>query len=298
MDTQDTSAVAPETTVNTTPETVVEQKPKTPEHIDKFASKFAALTRKERESTEKWKARDAEYTQKLTEIEERQKKLADLENLDKEISSDKRKALEFLNKKGVTLEDLQNLLIDELNPNEEVKFKRMQSDTEAKLMKQIEELKNSLTEKDTRVKTEAEEEAKKQHEKVVQRVMTDLTEFVNKDESYELIRSYNSVDTVYELMNQHYMEQVNKGIPDQMIKILSYKEACDAVEAHLDEEVKKVYEAKRAKQAPKKEEAKEPKTTQTLSNTMSTEVPKSGERNLSNEESIKEAAKLLRYHDN
>jgi hypothetical protein len=269
---------------------------KNTEHVDKFASKFAALTRKEKEASEKWKAKESEYASKLAEVEEKSKKYAPYEELDKNITSNKRKALDFMRQKGVTMDELQEWLIEESNPDPEMRFKRSVSETESKLMKEIQALKESLEEKDTKKKQSEEEEAKKQHEKVVQGVMADLTEFVNKNEDYELIRSYNSVDMVYQVMNEHYMEQVNKGMPDQLIKILSYKDACDAVEAHLDDQVKKVYEAKRAKQAPKKEEAIERKATQTLSNTQSSEVPSSGERNLSKEERIKEAAKHLRWN--
>lgn len=286
------TAVAAAVSTDTTTPSVSPTAPevKSTEHIDKFASKFAALTRKEKEV----KAKETEYQAKLAEIEESRKKFAPYETLDKEISTDKRKALDFLLSKGLSVDDIGQLLMDEANPDPETKLKRSVSDTESRLMKEIQALKQSLEDKEANKIKDEEESAKKQHEKVVQGVMSDLTDFVNKTEEYELIRTYNSVEMVYSVMNEHYMEQVNKGIPDQLIKILSYKDACDAVEAHLDERVTKTYEAKRAKQAPKKEQV-EQKTTQTLSNTLSSEVPTSGERQLSHEEKIKEAAKHLRW---
>jgi hypothetical protein len=280
---------------STAPATETKSKIESTEHIDKFASKFAALTRKEKEFNERSKSKESEYASKLKEIEEKATKLAPYEQLDKEISTNKRKALDFLLSKGLSIDDIGEMLMQEANPDPETRFKKAQSETEAKLMAKIEAMEKSLLDRESNKIKEDEEAAKKQHEKVVQSVMSDLTEFVNKDENYELIRTYNSVDMVYQVMNEHYMEQVNKGTPDQLIKILSYKDACDAVESHLDEQVKKVYEAKRAKQAPKKDEAKEPKTTQTLSNTLSSEVPVSGERQMSKEEKMKEAAKLLRW---
>ena len=272
-------------------ETQQAQKP-----VDSFASKFAALTRKEKEFKQTMSAKEAEYANKLKEIEEKQKKYGQYETLDSELSSDKRKALSFLTSKGISLEELSNLLVDELNPDPETKFKRAQSESENKLLQKIEELEKKLTADSERKRIEAEDEAKKQHEKVVQKVLADVTNLVNSSDDYTLIKNNNAVETVYELMNAHYMEQVNKGVPEPMIKILSYKEACDAVEAHLDEQVTKIYEAKRAKLAPK-EEAKETKpSSQTLTNTLSAEVPKSGEQKfMSNEDSIREAAKLLRY---
>lgn len=284
--------IAPQVVPPATP-TVPETK--STEHVDKFASKFAALTRKEKESTEKWKAKDAEYATKLADIEEKAKKYAPLENLDKELSTDKRKALDFLLSKGLTIDEIGQMLMDEANPDPEVKFKRSVTEAEAKMQARIDALEKSLTDKEERKKSQEEEDVKKQHEKIVQGVMSDLTEFVNKTEDYELIRTYNNVDMVYQVMNAHYLEQVDKGIPDQLIKILSYKEACDAVESHLEEDVTKKYEAKRALKAPKEPKQEPKQATQTLSNTLSSEVPVSGERQLSKEERIKEAGKMLRW---
>jgi hypothetical protein len=276
-------------------ETAVKPEIKSTEHIDKFASKFAALTRKEKEFNEKFKSKETEYNLKLSEIEENRKKYAPYEQLDKEISTNKSKAIDFLLSKGLTVDEIGQMLMDHANPDPETKLKRTVSETEAALRAEIKALREEFDNKEVKKKQSEEEEAKKQHEKVVQGVISDLTDFVNKSDEYELIRAYDNVSMVYEVMNQHYMEQVEKGIPDQLIKILSYKEACDAVESHLDEQVSKTYEAKRAKQSPKKEDVKEPKTTQTLSNTLSAEVPVSGERQLSKEEKMREAAKMLRW---
>jgi DNA-binding transcriptional MerR regulator len=277
------------------PETTVKPEVKSTEHIDKFASKFAALTRKEKEFNEKFKSKETEYNLKLSEIEENRKKYAPYEQLDKEIGTNKAKAIDFLLSKGLTVDEIGQMLMDHANPDPETKFKRTVSETEAALRAEIKALRDEFDNKEVKKKESEEEAAKKQHEKVVQGVIADLTDFVNKSDEYELIRAYDNVSMVYEVMNQHYMEQVEKGIPDQLIKILSYKEACDAVESHLDEQVSKTYEAKRAKQSPKKEDVREPKTTQTLSNTLSAEVPVSGERQLSKEEKMREAAKMLRW---
>ena len=273
--------------------------PKAPEAVkpDGFASKFAALTRKERDFKAQMAQKETEWAQKQAEIAEKQKKYTQYETLDSELSTDKRKALEFLQSKGLSLEELSNLLVDELNPNEEVKFKRMQTETEKKLQARLDALEKTLEEKESKKKEAEELSAKEQHEKVVQKVMGDLTKFVNDDPNYELIRSYNSVDMVFQVMEQHYDQQVKAGTPDQMIKVLTYKEACDAVESHLEEQVTKVYEAKRSKQAPKDNKQEPQKTSQTLSNTLSSEVPVSGDRPLSNEESLKRAAKMLVFRD-
>lgn len=273
-------------------ETVAEvKKPVT----DGFASKFAALSRKEQEFKAREATRESEYAAKQAEIAEKQKKYSSYETLDADLASDKRKALEFLKSKGISPEDLNELLVQEFNPNEEEKFKRMQSQSEKTLRKEIEELKLQFEERETKKKESEESSAKEQHEKVVQKVMGDLTEFVNKDENYELIRNYDSVGMVFEVIQQHYDAQVKAGTPEQMVKILTYKEACDAVEGHLEEQVSKAYEAKRARQSPKNPEQDIKKTSQTLSNTLASEVPVNGDKQLSNEDSLKNAAKMLRF---
>lgn len=291
------NASIPAPAVPSTENLTVENKETKPVvNTDGFASKFAALTRKERDFKAQMAAKESEWATKQAEIAEKQKKYMSYETLDTELSTDKRKALEFLQSKGITLDELSNLLVDELNPNEEVKFKRMQTESERALRKEIEALKLQFEEKENKKKESEEQSAKEQHEKVVQKVLADVTEFVNGNDEYELIRSYNSVETVYELMSQHYQKQVDAGTPDQLIKILTYKEACDAVESHLEQQVTKVYEAKRSKQAPKENKQEPTKTSPTLSNTLSSEVPVSGEKQMSNEESLKRAAAMLRFN--
>ena len=277
------------------------------QNVDKFASKFAALTRKERElagkATEwesKQKAKEEEYSRKMAEIAEKQSKFAPYEGLDAEIKGgNKKKALEFLFSQGLSAEELSDLLVQEMNPDPELRMKKTIDSTTSALKKEIEDLENQLkADKEAEIeaaRAKEEERAKLQHDEVVNKVLNQLTSFVNGNENdYTLIKQYNSVDLVYETMQAHYDEQLKAGVPENDVKLLSYKDACDNVESYLADEVKKTYEAKWSKQAPKKE-VNEPKSAQTLTNTLSSEVPKSGERYMSDEESKRAAAKMLRW---
>lgn len=270
-------------------------------NIDKFASKFAALTRKEREFNQTAKQKEEEYSKKMLELQEKQSRFAPYEGVETEIKAgNKKKAIEFLMQQGLSVEELTEMLVQEQNPDPELKLKRSMEERDSKLMKEIENLKLQLKkEKEDEItarKNEEEERAKLQHDTVIKKVLDQLTAFVNNDEAdYTLIKQYNSIDLVYETMQAHYDEQLQAKIPDTEIKILSYKEACDKVEEYLAEEVKKTYEAKWNRPVPK-EDAKENQLAQTLTNTLSAEVPKSGEvRFQSDEESKRAAAKLLRW---
>jgi hypothetical protein len=270
--------------------------------VDQFASKFAALTRKEREFAQTQKQREEEYSKKMAEIQEKQSRFAPYEGLETEIKGgNKRKALEFLMSQGLTAEELSDMLVTEMNPDPELKLKREVSGVADSLKKEIEALRAEINKKEQdsveNRRKEEEERAKLKHDEVIKGVLNNLTSFVNGNENdYTLIKQYNSVELVYETMRAHYDEQINSGMPANEAKILTYKEACDAVEGHLAEEVKRTYEAKWSKQAPKTE-VKDNKLAQTLTNTLSSEVPKSGERYLSDEESKRAAAKLLRWQE-
>ena len=76
------------------------------------------------------------------------------------------------------------------------------------------------------------------YEQQLNAFVTELTEFANNTPDYELIRSENAVDLVYDTIEQYHAETG---------KILSHKEACDAVEAHLFEQAKKMLEREKIK---------------------------------------------------
>lgn len=272
-------------------------------NIDKFASKFAALTRKEREFSATQKQREEDYTKRMAEIQEKQSRFAPYEGLDTEIQAgNKRKALDFLLSKGISAEELTEMLVEEMNPDQERKTQKSIDSVANELKKEIlalrEELGKKDTEKEEKARKQEEERVKLQHDETINKVLNQLTSFVNGNESdYTLIKQYNSVDLVYETMQAHYDEQTQKGLPEGEIKILSYKEACDNVEEYLASEVKRTYDAKWNRQVPKQEQP-DNKLAQTLTNTLSSEVPKSGERTYrSDDESKAAAAKLLRWQE-
>ena len=122
----------------------------------------------------------------------------------------------------------------------------------------------------------------------------ELTNFVNDNDKYELIRANDAVDVVYEVIEQHYNETQ---------RILSKEEAADQVEAYLEEEVEKLLNLNKVKsktgalEASPKSEPTTPQKVQkapTLSNAHSATASNSS-RPLTREESVATAASLLKW---
>lgn len=267
-----------EPTAPEVPEVSAEQK----QAEERFAAKFAALSRKEKQIRQREQAME----QRLKQME------AQLQAKESEFSSKyidpskiKSQPLDVLKEQGWTPEKLAELMLNDGKPTQDM----LMSEYESKFMTKIEALEKKLAEK----------EAKEQEEKynnTLTSFQAQLTDFVNKTEDYDLIRANDAVDLVYQVIEQHHAETG---------QILSNKEASDAVEEYLLEEakklvdrdkVKKLLQPTQAKPTQKPTQAVGGKSSPTLSNAVSaTATPSS--RNLSNEESKAEAAKLIRWEE-
>jgi hypothetical protein len=252
-----------------------------PKKTDDFlAPKFAALSKKEkqiRQTEAALKAREAELSKRLAEIEgsktETESKLKSFEQQFKE------NPLKALKERGITMEQLIEMQMNDENPTVDMKLKRMQEEMESKALARVEELERKLKEKE-------ENEAKSQYDKAVESYKKELSSFAQQNaETYELIVANEATDLMFQVADEYYRN--TKRVPD-------IKEVADAVEAHLEEEARKIFELKKFKQA-SPQKATPNKTAPTLSNTSAANVPSNGERKLSREESLREAAKLLRW---
>lgn len=284
----------------TTPQ--VPQTPPAPEvqkPDDKFASKFAALTRKERDLREREGKSRAEVDAIKKQSEEYKTKYSPYETLENELKTDKRSALKFLYEKaGLTPEELSDLLLDELNPSAESKLAKTTSDVEKRLMAEIDSLKRSMSQKELDIIESQKKAEQDNFEKTVTQVKIDVKEFIDASDEFELIKLNGEYETVFEVMQEHYNDQVSKGVSPNSIKLLTFEEAAKFTESYLEEHANKMYEAKQAKKQAAPKEPGQLKTSPTLSNTLSTEVQSSGEiKPKSREESLARAARLLRYNE-
>lgn len=275
------------------------QKAPEPKQDDRFAAKFAALTRKERELREREGKSKSVVEAAEAKAEQYRNKYGQYESLDETLKTDKRAGLKFLMDKGLSVEELSDMLLEELNPDPERKLQKTTSEIEKRLMDRIAALEGKLTAKEQADLDAQKDVEKANFEKTVTQVKSDIKEFVdNASDDYELIKLNGAYETVFEVMQEHYDDQVAKNVSPDRIKILSYADAAKWTESYLDEQATKQYEAKRAKQALKTEPVKAKPTSPTLSNTLSTEVPSSAEpKAKTREESLRKAARLLRFSE-
>lgn len=254
---------------------------------DKFAAKFAALGRKEKEI----KAREKQLADRQKALEEqlsgKEKEVESFKSLPERIKKD---PLGVMKEHGLTFEQLAEMYLNDGKPTEDQKL----SEIEKRAMERIEKLEKQLQEKEAK---QTQEELDRQ----LNAYKAQITDFVNAPENdYELIRAENAVQLVFDVIEEHHNATADEN--GENGQILSNKEAADAVEAYLLEQAKaKVGLNKVKKLMQPVEPPKAAPTTEiaakTLSNTHSTQVPNKGTKMLTQEESKREAAKLIRWED-
>lgn len=255
-----------------------------PKSEDKFASKFAALSRKEkqiRQQEQQFQAMKKELETLKAKQDEDAKPYLSLKD---KIQKDPLSALAEL---GLSYEDLtKKFVLREPETPEQKTMSVVES-----LKAEIESLKSERQkEKEESQKTQ-EELKRKTEERAKQNYLEHLTKYVNDSSEYELIKANDAVEMVYDVMDQVYTETG---------KVPSEKEAADHVEAYLLEEVKKLSGLKKVKgllqpttAAPEPEKT----ASATLSNNLAQQVPSSGDRLQSDDESKRMMANLLKWHD-
>ena len=279
------------------PATEAEKVVEAPKVDDRFAAKFAALSRQEKQI----KQRQMELQQRESAFLAREKQLQEqLASKESELGQfkgfkDKLKSnpLQTLQEEGYDFESLTKVQLNEQNPTPEMLVQRLQEQMDDKYSKQLEDLKAQIEERD-----------KKNQENQVAQATTAYkqsiaAEITTNPDKYELIANtpYGSKDTSEDLVFEVVEEFFNKNQ-----KVLSVQEAADMVENHLiNEEQKRREKLKKLKTAstpaapaPK---AAAKQTAPTLSNSLAAESPKNGPKPMSREESLRNAAKLIRWED-
>jgi hypothetical protein len=263
--------------------------PVAPKQEDKFASKFAALTKKEREIQTARKM----YEEQLSQFKQQQEQLEQMkQQIEQEKQSWKQRLkanpLKALEEEGFSYEDLNRIALNDSNPTVEMQMKMLKEEIDSKYQRELDSLKRQLQEKE-------ESEAKTNLERQQIAYKHSLTDTIEKNaEKYELSSIYkdDAVSLAYDVTEQYYNEYG---------KVLKVDEALDLVEKYFEDEASKVLSAKKlaAKSTPKApgtpSQNGENKSV-TISNNMAAEVPRDGNRYLDRESSIKEAAKYIRFN--
>jgi len=267
-------------------EPVEEKIEEKPQEDDQFSAKFAALSRKEkavREKEAQLEARLAELEGRSKEVEEKYGKYSNLgERL-------KNQPLDVLAEEGVDFDTLIKMVLEnDGKPTTEMQIQRLRDEMQNKYMKELDNLKQELA---TKEKT-AEEQ---RQQEVVEDYKYELNEFIeSQSEEYELIKLSQASDLVYQVVEEHYNDTG---------KILSNQEACEHVESYLLEEAKKHLNVNKIKKllnpepAPPQPNQEQKTAAKTLSNMEASTMPNTGSRFTSDDESKREAAKLIRWFE-
>ncbi len=250
---------------------------------DFLAPKFAALTRKEkaiRAQESAIRAREADLNKRMAELEARSN--TEKQNVSTFETEFKKNPLKTMQKYGVTFDQLTEMQLNEQNPTTEMMIERLRAELDEKYSKELNGVKESLKEKEERQAAEA-------YQAAVESYKTEINQFIGQNpDAYELIVANGATDLMFETAEVYY--QTTGKVP-------SLEEVAQAVESHLEEEANKIFKLKKFQTAkPEASTAVKPaQTAPTLSNTLAAQVPKSGTKQLSDEQSKREAAKLLRW---
>lgn len=276
------------------------------EKQDRFAAKFAALTRKEkalRQQAKELEEQSKTLSQRLKELEEKDNKFKTREQLKRE------QPLKYLEEEGLSYEELTQALLNDGKIPEDKKQERII----ASLQDEIKKLHDKLSEREQREKEEREQQEKQTAEQKVQSQISafksEISEFLGgaEEEKYELVKSglfadvTDPVEAIYDIIREHY-EETKANSPDEIGEILEISQAADLLEQFLEGEAEKLAKTKKAKAKfiPPKEEPEQieaqSNSPKTLENAHSSTVPDRQGKKLSDEERIAEAANLIRWN--
>jgi hypothetical protein len=244
------------------------EQPEEKKEDDRLASRFAILTRKDKALRER--------EMRLKDVEEKVKQVSELEELAKS------NPIELLKKYGHDYQTVTDFVLNEQQPTDKMK----ETALETRLRK--------LEEKEA---AERENLAKQKYEETISGFKADIGDHITEKEGdYPLLKAGEGSDTVYNVIENYHATQG---------EILPVDEACKYVENTLEEQFKTFLGTEKGKRIVQevmggKEEKPEPTqdskvSSQTLTNKQSANQPTPREKKLSDEESIEEAAKLLKY---
>ena len=188
---------------------------------DQFASKFAALSRKEKALRD----RESEYESKFEEMERR---LEEYETNSQEPEVDwehllRNDPLGALEEAGLGYDKLTELALNDGRLTPDMQMSAMREEIERDYKRKFEDLEERLQAKE-------EAEVEEYYNNVQDNFQEEIGSFVSQNE-YELINASEANGLVYDVIEEHYNDT---GI------ILDMKEAADAVESYLEDEAMKL----------------------------------------------------------
>lgn len=192
--------------------------------VDDWSQKLALLAKKERGLLEKQKS----WQQKLKDIEEKEKKFSEWEQLDRLATEN---PSEFFKKKGLKFEELQDKMLASLTDEELDPIQKQLKELKTQLSAKDEEYKKLLEEKF------AEQDSLKKNQEIEEQSKyynAELKKFIqSKADDFELITTFEAADEVFSVIKQVYLKTAESGAP----KLMTFDEACQLYEKKLEETV-------------------------------------------------------------
>ena len=256
---------------------------------DKYSEKFLRLMNQARAQQKL----QAELKAERQKIEEMRKEYDEFQRRKSMVAEDPLEALKLLGTDFDTL--TQHLLQQGQQPNE--------IDL---LRKDVEEMKAEKKRLLEQQELEKQEQLKKQEEQVYNSFREDVAKYIESSE-YELVKANDGLETVIELIQQDYLQQLESKKPDP--KIMSYDEACKKVEEFLESNLDKLLALEKVKkrlalEQPTKSLFSEAPVTQprqsgttTLTNAMkaASEPTTSSSRRPTEQELFRNAAAMIKF---
>lgn len=259
------------------------------EEVDPLSKKFAALSRREKAIREKEKAlesRLAELEQRLASQQEPEKAQVEPEEpIDSLLRRNPMKALE---KYGWDLNKLAETVLSDGKLPIDMQLQLMKEELKKEQSSELQQLKQRLEEKE-------EQERVSKDQQIIEDYKNEIRSTVDSQaEKYEFIIATDNQEMVYETINEYH---ATHG------EILPIEEAAELVEAYLEEQARGVFQkTKKAKSYLQNDAEAMKQATQskakspTLTNEASGTVPSSEKPFLSDEDSLREAAKLIKWN--
>ena len=246
------------------------------ESYDNFDRKFAALSRKERDI----RARESE----LAELEEKFQSMEQEPEmpLEQRLRANPLKVLEEM---GLGYETLTDLALNDGKLTPDMQMQLIRDELEADYQSRFSDLEQRLEERD-------EKEQDEKYDSILSGFMEEIQNHVATDDNYELIRANDAGDVVYEVMEEHYNQSGN---------ILSIDEAAEAVESYLEEEADKIVNLQKVRsrlninELEPRDEYRQSQVT--LSNAHAAQANERVGRTLSDDQSKREIAKMLKWDE-
>lgn len=283
----------------TAPETEVAPAAPQTEEDKKFAAKFAALSRQQKEIRQQKKALEA----RIAEFEAKSK----TPEAPKEVEAPleyrlKKDPFGELKKLGLDYETLTRMALNDGKMTPELQMQLMREEIKAELDgkygKELEEIKKTRQQ-------EAEEARKVAEERQIAAYKSEISKFIdtNKDK-YELVAAEggDATELIYSTILEDYSAKLEANGEVAEDEIMSVEQASEIIEEQLLEEAKKRINLSKIKKllepakapVPKEEPKVGKKVSPTLSNDQAQEQG-AKKQFLSDEESKREAAKLIRW---